>query len=202
MMNKPRGRPRGDSGAKERILFEARASFLQRGYRATTMRVVAAAADVDLALISYHFGSKQGLFGAATALGITPGQVVAQVLECAPDRLPQELLRAVLRVWDDPEAGGPLTLLVTQAEQDLALRRALQEYVERELTGRLAAHIGGRDSTERAGSALTMILGVIFSRYVFKINPIAAMDPEQLVHLLAPGLAAILHRAGPIRRHG
>jgi AcrR family transcriptional regulator len=166
------------------------------------MRVVAAAADIDPALISYHFGSKQGLFEAAMALGITPGQAMAQVLECAPDQLPQELLRAVLRVWDDPETGSPLTLFVTQAEQDPALRRAVQEYAEHELTGRLAAHIGGSDSTDRAGSALTMTLGVIFSRYVFKINPIATMDPERLVHLLAPSLAAVLHQDAPLRPHG
>ncbi|MFF0143232.1 TetR family transcriptional regulator [Streptomyces sp. NPDC005227] len=201
MMKKTRGRPRGESDAKERILTEARASFLQRGYRGTTMRMVAAAADVDLALISYHFGSKQGLFAAAMALGIAPGQVVAQVLDGAPAQLPQGLLRAVLKVWDDPETGGPLVLLVTRAEQDVALRRALQEYVERELTGRLAAHIGGRDCVDRAGSALGLTLGVIFSRYVLRIDPIATMDPERLVELLAPGLGAILE-GSHMHRHG
>jgi len=37
--------------------------FLEHGYQGTTVRAIAASAGVDSALISYHFGSKQGLFG-------------------------------------------------------------------------------------------------------------------------------------------
>ncbi|MFI1030355.1 TetR family transcriptional regulator [Streptomyces sp. NPDC020951] len=195
-MNKSRGRPRGGSDAKDRILAAAQASFLQRGYNATTMRAVAAAADVDPALISYHFGSKQGLFGGAMALGISPGQVIAQVLEGDPEQIPQQIIRSVLAIWDDPELGGSLTLLVTQAQRDPALLRAFREYVERELTARLAEHIGGADATERAGAVLTVTLGLIFSRNVLGLNPTAAMDSERIVRLLAPGLAAVLRQNG------
>ncbi|MFJ9250445.1 TetR family transcriptional regulator [Streptomyces sp. NPDC101776] len=195
VMNKSRGRPRGGSDAKERILAAARTAFLQRGYNATTMRAVASAADVDPALISYHFGSKQGLFGGAMALGISPGQVMARMLESDPEQMPQQIIRAVLAVWDDPELGGSLTLLVTQAQRDPALLRAFREYAERELTARLAERIGGTDGAERAGAVLTTTLGLIFSRYVLRLNPMAAMDSERIVGLLAPGLGALLRPA-------
>lgn len=195
VMNKSRGRPRGGSDAKERILAAAKMAFLQHGYNATTMRAVASAADVDPALISYHFGSKQGLFGGAMALGISPGQVMARVLEGDPEQMPQQIIRAVLAVWDDPEFGGSLTLLVTQAQRDPALLRAFREYVERELTARLAERIGGTDAAERAGAVLTTTLGLIFSRYVLRLNPMAVMDSEQIVGLLAPGLGALLRPA-------
>ncbi|KRD23549.1 MULTISPECIES: TetR family transcriptional regulator [unclassified Streptomyces] len=194
-MNKSRGRPRGGSDAKERILAAAKTAFLRHGYHATTMRAVASAAGVDPALISYHFGSKQGLFGGAMALGISPGQVMARVLEGDPGQMPEQIVRAVLDVWDDPEFGGPLTLLVTQAQRDPALMRAFREYVERELTARLAERIGGADAAERAGAVLTTTLGLIFSRYVLRLNPMAAMDSERVVGLLAPGLGALLRPA-------
>ncbi|MFI1510461.1 TetR family transcriptional regulator [Streptomyces sp. NPDC020597] len=194
-MNKSRGRPRGGSDAKERILAAAKTAFLRHGYHATTMRAVASAAGVDPALISYHFGSKQGLFGGAMALGISPGQVMARVLEGDPGQMPEQIVRAVLAVWDDPEFGGPLTLLVTQAQRDPALMRAFREYVERELTARLAERIGGADAAERAGAVLTTTLGLIFSRYVLRLNPMAAMDSERVVGLLAPGLGALLRPA-------
>lgn len=195
VMNKSRGRPRGGSDAKERILAAAKTAFLRHGYHATTMRAVASAAGVDPALISYHFGSKQGLFGGAMALGISPGQVMARVLEGDPGQMPEQIVRAVLDVWDDPEFGGPLTLLVTQAQRDPALMRAFREYVERELTARLAERIGGADAAERAGAVLTTTLGLIFSRYVLRLNPMAAMDSERVVGLLAPGLGALLRPA-------
>ncbi|WP_340373739.1 TetR family transcriptional regulator [Streptomyces sp. SS7] len=191
-MNKPRGRPRGGSDAKERILAAAKTAFLRHGYNATTMRAVASAAGVDPALISYHFGSKQGLFAGAMALGISPGQVMARVLEGDPGQMPEQIIRAVLAVWDDPELAGPLTLLVTQAQRDPALMRAFREYVERELTARLAQHIGGIDAAERAGAVLTTTLGLTFSRYVLRLNPMAAMDSERIIGLLAPGLGALL----------
>lgn len=196
MMNKSRGRPRGGSDAKDRILSAARTLFLQHGYNATTMRAVAAAADVDPALISYHFGSKQGLFGGAMALGISPGQVMARVLDGDPKQMPQQVIRSILTIWDDPELGGSLALLVTQAQRDPALLRTFREYVEQELTARLAEHIGGTDATERAGAVLTVTLGLIFSRYVLGLNPTAAMDSERIVQLLAPSLAAVLRPTG------
>ncbi|MFF3742391.1 TetR family transcriptional regulator [Streptomyces sp. NPDC002566] len=192
VMNKSRGRPRGGSDAKERILAAAKTAFMRHGYNATTMRAVASAAGVDPALISYHFGSKQGLFGGAMALGISPGQVMARVLEGDPGQMSERIIRAVLAVWDDPELGGPLTLLVTQAQRDPALMRAFREYVERELTARLAEHIGGTNAAERAGAVLTTTLGLISSRYVLRLNPMAAMDSERIIGLLAPGLGALL----------
>lgn len=202
MMNKSRGRPRGGSDAKDRILSAAQTLFLQHGYNATTMRAVAAAADVDPALISYHFGSKQGLFAGAMALGISPGQVIARLLEGDPEQMPQQIIRSVLTIWDDPELGGSLALLVTQAQRDPALLRTFREYVERELTARLAEHLGGTDATERAGAVLTVTLGLIFSRYVLGLNPTAAMDSERIVQLLAPSLAAVLCQTGSARTGG
>lgn len=58
------GRPEGESNLREKILDAAEVSFAELGYAGTTMRVVADAANVTQALISYYFGSKHGLFEA------------------------------------------------------------------------------------------------------------------------------------------
>ncbi|WCL52699.1 TetR/AcrR family transcriptional regulator [Gimibacter soli] len=49
---------------KDRILDAAEILFAKHGFDGVTLRKVAALAEVDLALASYHFGSKQGLFDA------------------------------------------------------------------------------------------------------------------------------------------
>ncbi|WP_202899452.1 TetR/AcrR family transcriptional regulator [Kordiimonas gwangyangensis] len=49
---------------KDRILDAAEALFAKHGFDGVSMRMVADLAKVDLALASYHFGSKRGLFDA------------------------------------------------------------------------------------------------------------------------------------------
>jgi AcrR family transcriptional regulator len=50
--------------SRERILAEAERVFGARGFDGASMRQLANAADVPAALVSYHFGSKEGLYRA------------------------------------------------------------------------------------------------------------------------------------------
>jgi AcrR family transcriptional regulator len=50
--------------ARERILVEAERVFGARGFDGASMRQIAEAASVPLALASYHFGSKEGVYRA------------------------------------------------------------------------------------------------------------------------------------------
>jgi AcrR family transcriptional regulator len=49
---------------RERILDAAEKLFAGRGYHGVSIRDVTGSADVDVALVSYHFGNKQGLLDA------------------------------------------------------------------------------------------------------------------------------------------
>ncbi|MAV90990.1 MAG: hypothetical protein CL676_06185 [Bdellovibrionaceae bacterium] len=51
--------------SKKNILKEANRLFAEKGYTGTSVRELAEAAEVNVAAINYHFGSKQGLFEAA-----------------------------------------------------------------------------------------------------------------------------------------
>ena len=63
--------PRGDLRAakgqatRARLLSEALRLFAERGYEGVSTRAVASAADSNVALIAFHFGSKRGLYEAA-----------------------------------------------------------------------------------------------------------------------------------------
>ncbi len=57
------GRPEGTGdNASERILDAAETEFSQNGYSETSLRIIARQAGVTQALLSYYFGSKQGLY--------------------------------------------------------------------------------------------------------------------------------------------
>jgi AcrR family transcriptional regulator len=59
-----RGPGRPSSGARERVLEAGLEVLMQEGYAGLTTAKVAARAGQNKALISYHFGSKQGLVAA------------------------------------------------------------------------------------------------------------------------------------------
>lgn len=46
---------------RERILATAEGLFMERGYAATSLRMITAKAKVNLAAVNYHFGSKEAL---------------------------------------------------------------------------------------------------------------------------------------------
>lgn len=166
--------------------------FLERGYAGTTLRAVAASAGVDAALISYHFRSKEGLFAAAMALTVGPSEVLNKALKAPPGALPERLADAVIHVWEDPDVGSRLAALVSTALHDEEVLRALRGYVEHEIVGRLVDHIGGVRASERAAGVATVLVGMIFGRYVLRVQPMAGMSRVELSAVLVPQLRAAL----------
>jgi AcrR family transcriptional regulator len=193
-MNKKSGRGRrpGNPDTQEAIRRAARDRFLRDGYAGVTLRSIATDAGVDVALVSYYFGSKQGLFGAAMALPANPADLLEAELAGDPSTLPERLLRSLLLVWDTPETGAPLRALAGNAASDPDLNRLVREAVGREIVDRLAAQLGTPDAPQRAAAFATQVAGVIFSRYVFQFEPMASMSPDEIVDRLAPALRMAL----------
>lgn len=53
-----------DPDIKSRILLAAKKLFASQGYEGTTIRQICEEASANVALVSYHFGGKENLFGA------------------------------------------------------------------------------------------------------------------------------------------
>jgi AcrR family transcriptional regulator len=195
-----RGRRPGRPETRNQVLDVARSRFLAEGYQAVTLRSIAAEAGVDVALVSYFFGSKKGLFGAALALPANPPELLRGALPGDPATLPERVLTTLLTAWDDPGQGGPLRIMVTAAVADRELARLLKEVLEREMIDRIAEHIGGADARNRAGAFAAQLAGLVFTRYVLRIDPVATMPVDELTRYLAPGLRAALHGPRPAPR--
>jgi hypothetical protein len=69
--------------ARRAILAAARARFAAEGYERTTVRAIAADADIDASMVMRYFGSKEDLFAAAADIdlrlpslkGVDPNQL-------------------------------------------------------------------------------------------------------------------------------
>jgi AcrR family transcriptional regulator len=89
-------------GSKERILAAAEQIFAESGFDGATVRQIAIAADVPIALISYHFGGKEGLYKAIFELRtpIIVGQRFAGMeiaeMEADPGKRLELLVRSLI----------------------------------------------------------------------------------------------------------
>ena len=61
-----------ETRTRERILDVAEKLFSDNGFESTSLRMITAAADVNLAAVHYHFGSKAGLLHATARRRIDP----------------------------------------------------------------------------------------------------------------------------------
>lgn len=89
-----------DLPIRQRIVECAGAMFAERGYRDTTVRDIAAAANVNLAGISYHFGGKQQLYlatiDAAQQSRIDFSALAGGVQRGTPEERLRQFVRALL----------------------------------------------------------------------------------------------------------
>ena len=187
-----RGRRPGKPDTRTQILDVARKRFLGGGYQAVTMRAVAAEAGVDLALVSYYFGSKKGLLGAALALAVNPADILGRAAEGDTALFPQRALRSLLRLWEDPESGAPLRALIAGAAHDAVVANLVKEMIEVELIDLIAERIGGANARKRAAAFCAQLAGLIVTRYILRLEPIASMRSDELIRLYSPPLRLAL----------
>jgi AcrR family transcriptional regulator len=193
-----RGRRPGPSKTRDAILAAARERFSEQGYDRVRMRDVAAEAGVDVALVNYHFGSKDGLFAAALEMPTPMAALMADVLEQGGiDDFAERFLRRVLEVWDDPQTGGALVALVRSAMSHPPAAEQLRAFVQAELLARVAGRLQGPDANARAALFGSQLIGLLLYRHVLHVEPVASMARGELVRRAAPALQR--HLTGSLR---
>lgn len=149
------------------------------------MRGIAREAGVDAALVSYYFGSKSELFIQSLRLPVNPADAIDALLAEGTDDLGTRLLTRFLQVWDSPVTGEPLISVLRSASSQPELMR---QFVERQIVPRFAGALAGPDAELRATAVATQVVGLAFSRYVLRVEPLASAEPEEIVALIGPTL--------------
>jgi AcrR family transcriptional regulator len=180
---RPRGPRRDGVQAREAILDAAREQFAQHGFGGATMRAIAAQAGVDLALVSYYFGSKSGLFVESLRLPVNPAAAIDALLAEGTHDLGARLLTRLLAIWDDPVTGAPLQNVLRSASSQADLVR---EFLERQILVRLSPVIDAPDAELRAAAIASQVLGLVFLRYVLRVEPLASAGHDEVVALIGP----------------
>lgn len=192
-----RGRRPGPGSTRQAVLDVARARFASDGFAATTMRLVAADAGVDVSMVMQFFRSKDELFAAAMNIPESALESLSTVFEGTDDHLGERVVRAFFQAWDGaPEDSEPLMAMLRGAMVNEQARHQLRDYIESRLLAGAGRRLGP-DAGLQAGLALSMLVGLVVGRQIIGVPILAAVDRETLVTIVAP---AIHHALVPITK--
>lgn len=183
---KKRGRPRGVSDARDRIIAAAVDEFGEHGYDGSTIRSIAARADVDSALVHHYFGTKADLFAEAVGIPLRPDIDVPAIVAGPRDTVGERLVRYVLEAFEQPDIRRRGVMLIRTAIGSRLATPLLAGFLSRELIGKIATTLGVADAELRATLVASQIAGLLLARYVLRLAPIATASVDDLVVRVGP----------------
>jgi AcrR family transcriptional regulator len=181
-----------DAAATSQLLVQAaRRRFAFDGYRATTVRDIAADAGVNVALINRYFGSKEGLFSACldrVVRDLDPAEHRSRDL----GRTLGDLVGHIVRSPSDDDSVQLMLLLRSSGDDgaDAIRRETLRRYAER-LAGVVADEVTD-DLLLRAEMALSVVLGITMLRTSTRVEPLASAAESDIAGPLDDALRALL----------
>lgn len=187
------GRWRTGQQSRQRIVDAARTAFQREGYERATVRAIAADAAVDVAMVYYFFGNKEGLFSASVLTGPDhPLHQLATLLDEGSDDIGARLVRRILERWDIGGAFEPLMTLWRSAALHPQARKVLHDALAGPMAQRVADEFGVTDSELRVELVASHLMGLAFARHQLKIEPIASTSIQDLVAIAGPTIQRYL----------
>lgn len=181
-----RGRPRGETDSRDRIITAAVDEFGENGYDGATIRAIAARAGVDSALVHHYFGTKADLFAEAIGMPMRPDIAIPEILAGPRDEVGERVVRFVLEAFERPEVRRRGVALLRAAVGSKLTTPLFAGFLSRELLGRIAGALDTDDAPLRATLAASQIAGLLMARYVLKLAPIADAGIDELVERIGP----------------
>lgn len=189
-----RGRRPGVNTTRQAILDAARARFAADGFAATTIRRVAADAEVNPSLVIQFFTSKEELFAAVMSISPKSLARISTVFEGPDEHLGERVVRAFLEVWEGaPKDSEPLMAMLRGAITNEQAAAQLREFIQARLLDAMGAkRDDAPDDALRAGLASSMLVGIVVGRRLVGVPILAEADTETLVAMVAPAIQSVL----------
>jgi AcrR family transcriptional regulator len=185
------GRRPGPSQTREQIIRAAREQFAERGYTSTTLRSVAAAAQVHPGLLHHYFGSKQQLYRDALDLPVDPWEVLTRLLVDTPrDQLADALARQFVSTWRDPASGTRLRAMARRTYGDPDATSMARAHLQSVLIPRFASALDVPEANVAA--ALSHLIGLTLLDTLIGIDQLANLSDDDLVALIRPAISRYL----------
>ena len=189
---KKAGRRPGKTATKDQIISAAQTFFAKNSYDQTTIRDIAKHAQVDPALVMHYFRTKQELFIAAMTPPQNIPQKIAKALQGDTETLGLRLATLFVGFLENKTTNhivvGVLRAVIHVPGAASLLKAILVSPI---LT--TFKNSGKLDNPElRATLVQTQLVGLVITRYILKIEPLASLPTDKLIAYLAPTLQRYL----------
>lgn len=171
--------------SKTRIWDAAVQLFPERGYAATSVRDIAAAAGVDPALIIRHFGSKEQLFLQSMQVDLSLNPLMSGPIDTLGERFIDFIVTT-----DEQVRGIYLALMRASASNEVGVQ--LREVHETAFVAPILARLTGPDTELRARLAAALVGGLLYSLWVVGDETLAAADHQDIVRRYGALLQALI----------
>jgi AcrR family transcriptional regulator len=189
---RPSGRRPGDSGTREAIAAAARRQFAEQGYDRTSLRSVALEAGVDPSLVSHFYGSKPQLLASVIELPFEPALALPVLLAGDRDELGLRLARFLVALLESEDGRRPVIGLVRSAVSAPEAAAMVRELISSRLLAALAENLGVDHPRLRGSLVGAQVVGLVMSRYVVELEPLASLSPDAVAAAIAPNLQRLL----------
>lgn len=186
------GRRPGTADTRDAIQAVARRRFATRGYDASSLRSIAAEANVDPALVIHYFGSKDGLFIAATGLPAGLPELFASLAALPRQEFAQALVRGYLQLVDSDSSRNAIIALVRSAVSNERAAAMLREFLAAQLLPVISGFTGQADAPLRASVIIAQLIGIAMLRHVLRVEPLVAASHDEIAGLVAPAIEQCL----------
>lgn len=173
---------------RERILAAARTLFPQRGFAKTTVRDIAHAADVDVALIAHHFGNKRNLYEIATKTPIDPLDLAKRLKDIGPNTAGEAITRLMAELWLSPMGPSYIARIRAIVEEPGSFRD-MRDRLDIVFWGRIRRELsaaGYPDADLRVDLAQTTLFGFFAGKVFLEQPELKRLDIEGIVDCCAP----------------
>jgi AcrR family transcriptional regulator len=179
--------------SRDAVLSAAREQFSRKGYDAATVRAIAAEAGVDPSMINHHFGTKEQLFMAALESPVDPKDHIAAVLRGPREGVGERLVMRVLTVWDSPAGAAGVAVLRTAMQHEWSAALVREFILNRAINPLLAGlGVSAEEASWRGNLVASQISGLILTRYLIKLEPIASTPHAVVARALGPTIQRYL----------
>jgi AcrR family transcriptional regulator len=191
------GRRPGESGTREAILAAAQRQFADVGYDRASLRSIAREARVDQKLVAYFFGSKQKLLAAAVAFPYHPAETIPGVLAGDPEGMGERMASFLLGLLEERDARDRIVALIRAATSSPEAAQILRDRLLDEFGGPVAKALGSEDAVLRANLVNTLCIGLVVTKYMIGVEPLASMPPDAAAGAIGPALQSFLSGSLP-----
>lgn len=176
---------------REAILAAARERFAADGYERATIRAIARDAQIDPAMVMRYYGSKEGLFAAASLFDLR----LPDLTRAPPGRVGATLVGHFLDRWEEDET---MAALLRVGATNPAGAERMRELVQGQVAPIVAAVCPDPAQVPvRTALVVSQILGMALARYVLRVPPAVALSREAVIAWLGPTLDRYLLAEAP-----